>query len=246
MKQALLAGLCLLSAGLHPAPASVPVLLELFTSEGCSSCPPADDLLARLGQEQPVPGAEIIPIAWHVDYWDRLGWKDRFASPAYSQRQYAYAQARGWDQVYTPQAVIQGQDHGVGSDASRLQSLISAASKAPVPRLRVKLSRSGQGFLVKVSGALEGQPMQVALLESGLSSQVKRGENAGVTLSHGDVVRAFEPMVTLIAGKASWAVDPQTLALENGPLKAVAWQQGPDFHIFSVGQSAPLKAPIQK
>src|SRR3954466_3962011 len=96
--------------------ARVPVVVELFTSEGCSSCPPADALLSKLAQEQPVPGVEIIPLGMHVTYWDQLGWKDAASLPLATTRQQDYGVVFGTDRIYTPQAVIDGQDEVVGSD----------------------------------------------------------------------------------------------------------------------------------
>src|SRR5262249_37061382 len=107
----------------QPAPARVPVLVELFTSEGCSSCPPADDLLARMIKEQPVTGVQIIGLSLHVDYWNQLGWRDPFSSYKFSARQNEYAAAWKTDNVFTPQGVVDGSQQFVGSEWGKAREL---------------------------------------------------------------------------------------------------------------------------
>src|SRR5689334_4635092 len=107
----------------------IPVIVELFTSEGCSSCPPADALLARLEKNQPVAGAEVIPLALHVDYWNHLGWADPFSSHQFSERQGEYAAVFGNDSVYTPQMVVDGVREFNGSNSSLAQEAIAKAAR---------------------------------------------------------------------------------------------------------------------
>src|SRR5579863_9749163 len=125
-----------------PDAASTPVLVELFTSEGCSSCPPADGLLSRLGKTQPVRGAEIIALEEHVDYWDRLGWKDPFSSEAATARQNEYAGAFGGHEVYTPQMVVDGHSEFVGSSDGDAVRAIRAASQTPKPAIQLSWDRN--------------------------------------------------------------------------------------------------------
>src|SRR5579862_4403613 len=120
-----------------PDAASTPVLVELFTSEGCSSCPPADALLSRLGRTQPISGADIIALEEHVDYWDRLGWKDPFSSEAATARQSEYGQAFGGGQVYTPQMIVDGRTEFVGSSDTDALRAIRAASQASKPAVKL-------------------------------------------------------------------------------------------------------------
>ena len=167
----------------------VPVVVELFTSEGCSSCPAADEALRKLEAAQSVPGVEIIALGEHVDYWNRLGWKDGFSSPAYTARQRQYAQGFG-SGAYTPQAVVNGQYEFVGSHVGDLTK--AAASAAKSPRAVVALAAKGGAVQVRVTdvpSATAPTEVLLAITESGLASQVGRGENAGRLLRHASVVR---------------------------------------------------------
>jgi hypothetical protein len=208
------------AAASHPAAAApcsahsgtgTVALVELYTSEGCSSCPPADRWLA---QAFPARGdtARAIALAFHVDYWDRLGWKDRFATAAFTDRQYAAMRANGATFVYTPQVLIQGRDFPSWRTAGRSTDGAIAAANARSPRAAIALEATAQagGLAVKahveVPGVADrkGAAGYVALVESALASEVKAGENAGARLVHDHVVRvlrAFPAIAATGAGK---------------------------------------------
>lgn len=178
-----------------PAPAPVSVVVELFTSEGCSSCPPADALLSTLAKEQSVPGVQIIPLGMHVTYWDQLGWKDPASLQLATERQQAYGAIWGGDRVYTPQAVIDGREELVGSDEAGVKRAIAKAAKNPRARIGLQTSLDGNKLTTNatIADVLEAkEPLEawMVLTEDGLTTIVKRGENGGRTLQHDAVVRA--------------------------------------------------------
>ena len=176
----------------------VPVVLELFTSEGCSSCPPADALLARLADEQPVAGADIIALEEHVDYWDHQGWNDPFSSAQWTQRQQDYASSLSDHGVYTPELVVNGRSGFVGSRTAETYRAIKNAITQPHTEITVSVlnseKRNHERLAVevgKLQGAQQGDIAEVwfALTEIGLHSTVTGGENAGNELHHAPVVR---------------------------------------------------------
>lgn len=182
-----------------------PVLIELFTSEGCFSCPPADDLLARLEEQQPVAGVEIVALEEHVDYWNQLGWVDPFSSEQWTERQQAYAASRNSESVYTPQIVVNGRSELVGGRSHDVVQTIAASvsqlqtevSLAPLPyekRDRVQFKVS----VGKVAGAASADTAEVwiGISEKGLHSSVSRGENAGHDLHHASVLRLLRKLGT--------------------------------------------------
>ena len=182
--------LSLLAAG---PTARMPVVVELFTSEGCSSCPPADDLLIRLVKEQPVPGAKILALSEHVDYWDDIGWRDRFSSSAFTARQQRYAAALRARGAYTPQMVVDGSEEFVGSDPFHASDSISRAARSP--KARVGLQCVGASLSIEVDSLPAGvkdAEVLLALTEAGLSSDVRSGENRGRLMRHAQVVRSLE------------------------------------------------------
>lgn len=184
-------------AGISPSPSPsprTPVLIELFTSEGCSSCPPAERVLSRVASEQSIPGAEVIVLSFHVDYWDRLGWVDPFGSPAFTDRQRTYGQLS--NRVYTPQAIVDGRIDCVGSDEACVRSAITASARSPKPALQIVGSASSEVFALDLRvppGAMDGTDrVALAVIERGLRIDVKAGENKGERLDHSDVVRWFQ------------------------------------------------------
>jgi hypothetical protein len=184
---------------LFAAPARADVLVELYTSQGCSSCPPADKLLSRLGRE---PG--VVALAFHVDYWDHIGWADPFSKATWTERQHGYARALRSRSVYTPQLVVAGTAHAVGSDERAVRRLLEEARKRPVAaRLSGRLEPNARGLQVAVDAtSTGGRELRVfaAVVEEGLVTRVQRGENSGRTLANDHVVRRLEEVMTVGAG----------------------------------------------
>jgi hypothetical protein len=185
-----------------------PVLVELFTSEGCSSCPPADALLRKLDEQQKLGNAEIIALEEHVDYWDQLGWRDPFSSNQWTQRQEDYAAAFRNDGVYTPQMVVDGRSEFVGSSQSRARSAIAEAAREPKTKLALTNQRlNGDKLAVEVAvqtlpdGGSRTAQVWLAVTENGLHSNVLRGENRGEDLHHAAVVRSLRKVGEAAAGR---------------------------------------------
>ena len=174
-----------------------PVLVELFTSEGCSSCPPADRLLAALQKQQPVGNAHIIVLEEHVDYWDRQGWRDRFSSAQFTQRQNFYAPRLKFDDPYTPQMVVDGQAQFLGSDSSKASAAISQAAQGP--KISLTLSpptidgkRVAGSVSTASSSSLPHGDLYAVLVTPTASTEVKAGENGGRRMDHVSVARTFQ------------------------------------------------------
>ena len=177
-----------------PAAARGFAVVELFTSEGCSSCPPADAQLSRLVAAARADGTAVYPLAFHVDYWNHGGWADRFSTAAASDRQRQYGQAFKLDSIYTPQAVVNGTSEFVGSNAGQLSKAVAAGlAMTPAATITAEPTVGGDTVhvAVKATGAAAGEQVVVALVERGLSTHVKGGENGGAYLRHDNVVRAF-------------------------------------------------------
>ncbi len=168
-----------------------PVVVELYTSQGCSSCPPADAYLHKL-----VARSDVIALALHVDYWDYIGWKDVFGNKAWSDRQRGYAKTGGRRMVYTPQMIINGRDHVVGNRPRDVEELIDKHSRATHP-VAVSATREGNRLTVtaqsagRVNGAFEVVLVRFKPKEL---VEIKRGENAGKTLSYANIVTRIDPL----------------------------------------------------
>lgn len=235
MKPVLLAcAIVLVTRGGAPgAPPRTPVLVELFTSEGCSSCPPADALLARLLETQPVDGVEIVPLELHVDYWDRLGWKDPFSSSAFSRRQEDYSRIFGADRVYTPQMVVDGAEEFIGGDVAVATSAIGKAVARAHMMVGVSADLRGDTVRIAVDAltvpadATETIGVVIVLVEDSLTSVVRRGENSGRTLTHAAVVRRLQAIGALdrdaFAGEGQWKLGA---GWQRQRLRVVAFLQG--------------------
>jgi hypothetical protein len=217
-----------------------PVLVELFTSEGCSSCPPADELLAKL-QQQPVAGAEIITLSEHVDYWNHLGWADPFSSAQFSARQSDYAHRFGARDIYTPQMVVDGRKEFVGNDLATARQAIAEAARRPKAAITVRVAApethpdlSAVQLVVRIDNpgpaSVNGQlDVVLAIAESGLRSSVQRGENKGRKLIHTSVVRSLQTIGSFDS-KAATVLDTNPLikletSWNRSHLRAVVFAQ---------------------
>lgn len=187
-------------------------VVELFTSEGCSSCPPADRVLGEIVADARERDRPVFALAFHVDYWDRLGWKDPYSDAAYSRRQRDYASIIPDNRVYTPQMIVNGRDGFVGSDEDHATRSIERAldTAAPVAvKLTLVPAEAEPGDAPPVTAKYElddtDRPLllHLAVVERGLSTQVKRGENGGRTLEHENVVRSFVTVKLDASSKAS-------------------------------------------
>ena len=237
--------------------APVPVLVELFTSEGCSSCPPAEEELLRLERDQPVAGVRFVPIGFHVDYWNDLGWPDPFSSPAWTNRQRERDRMHN-GQLYTPQAVVQGERECNGSDDGALRSLASQAASAP--RMAVSVARApgvagapagpdevrvavNVGPLA--SGATAALSVSVVLVEHDVVMAVTRGENAWRRLHHAPVARDLVRAGSVGAGggtaTATLHVPPSTA---KDKLEVVAVVEDPSAgRVVGIGTARLLLPP---
>jgi hypothetical protein len=201
-----------------------PLVIELFTSQGCSSCPPADKLLDKLARDGAVLGRPVAPLSFHVDYWDDLGWPDPFALPAWTERQRQYADALGDRSVYTPELVVVGRKGLVGSNALAATRAIAAAPR----QIKIAATAKWRKDTITVEAkAPPGADVFVAIWQDGTKTKVPRGENAGATLAGDRVVRRLERVATAgNSGTKTIPLDPTW-----GTVGAIAFAQKSDRSI---------------
>lgn len=211
----------LAAAGASAQEGHGPVVVELFTSQGCSSCPPADELLGELAARE-----DVIALALHVDYWDYIGWQDVFAAPEFTRRQYAYGHAAGSDMVYTPQIIIGGQDRVVGVRPMAVMDLVQAHRAAPDPVV-LSVETAGRAYTVEAEARMPPpRPAMVVQLVTYLPHaevEISRGERAGTVGEHYNVVTSWQVL-------AEWdgtaplrlSVTPQ----DEGPHVVIVQQSG--------------------
>lgn len=220
-------------------------IVELFTSEGCSSCPPADELLSKIIKES--RGKRVFAMSFHVDYWDRLGWPDPFGQAAFTARQNDYANAFDARSVYTPQMIVNGRVEFVGSNDDKAENAINRALKEPAVAsvtLKTTMASEGRRAAVEyvVKSAPSGAALNVALVQRGLVTKVERGENAGETLRHDNVVRVFKTIP--LDDKGEGRVD---IELPNGAnasdLSVIAFVQERDLRAIVGAASVELAKP---
>jgi len=234
---ALLLSITSFAADVHQPNNPTPVLVELFTSEGCSSCPPADALLRQL-DTQPISGVQLIVLSEHVDYWNHIGWKDPYSSQFFSQRQNTYAQRMGNGSVYTPQMIVDGTNEFVGSDSKEAQKAIErsrAEGKLPVSLSNISLNKGtlhGQVEIGALPEALHTRSADVyiAIALNRAESQVLRGENEGRRLQHVAVATNITKIGSV--SKAKGFVQDASVKLEgnndSANLRVVVFAQEPN------------------
>ena len=220
----------------------VPVLVELFTSEGCSDCPAADALLAELDAKQFVPGANAIVLSEHVTYWNHLGWRDPFSLEAMTQRQEAYVRRFGLDSAYTPQAVVDGSTQFVGSDERAMLAAVSKAAARPKISLGIENAcRDHATVRFAVRGEkIAGSKLIAVLAANATHSEVARGENAGRTLHHTAVVRALKELDGSVADGRPLTLDAPTNSdgIESKLRLVVFAADGRTGHVIAAAEQA--------
>jgi hypothetical protein len=205
---AILVALTMTMHGAPPKLGPSPVVVELFTSQGCSSCPPADALIHDIANDPAMRG-RVIPLAFHVDYWDSLGWRDPFSSAEWTQRQARYARTMRLSSAYTPQAVVNGTREFVASNRAALSAALEKASNEK-PRTEITLTarREGNSVIANIhANVAANDDLLLAIAEDGVTTKIEHGENAGRTLTNDAIVRRLirvTPGQSTIPLAAAW------------------------------------------
>jgi hypothetical protein len=186
---AILATLSFTMHGAQPNLGPSPVVVELFTSQGCSSCPPADALIHDIANDPAMRG-RVIPLAFHVDYWDSLGWRDPFSSSEWTQRQARYARTMHLNSAYTPQAVVNGTREFVGSNRAALSAALEKASNERGGEITLIARRDGNSLIATIHATIRANDdLMLAIVEDGVTTKIEHGENAGRTITNDAIVR---------------------------------------------------------
>jgi hypothetical protein len=220
-------GVCAIIAIIRPAHAEPRAVVELFTSQGCSSCPPADKVIGELAKDP-----SVIALSMPIDYWDYLGWKDTLADARFSARQKAYSLMRGDRDVYTPQVVVNGAAHVIGSDRAGIESAIGATSKADgVMSVPVSMGLSGKQITVSVAASNKGPvavhgEVWICSISKTVPISIGRGENRGRDLTYYNVVRNVLKVGDWNGNAGSWTVPLENISREGIDAAAVFVQDG--------------------
>ena len=212
-------------------------VLELFTSQGCSSCPPADRLLGNYAD-----AGNVIALSFHDDYWDRLGWKDPFSSAAFSQRQNAYAKVLGLSQIYTPQLIINGEKEMVGSAEDKIAATIKKAeekqSAAIVTINKVSADDAKATLDYSIEGTEKNAILNIALVQNKITTNVKTGENGGATLTNYNVVRNFKSIASVNGTNSAFVDLPQ--GVDKKDLSVIIFLQSSSSYRISAAAKSSL------
>jgi hypothetical protein len=220
-------GVCAIVAIIRPAHADPRAVVELFTSQGCSSCPPADKIIGELAKDP-----SVIALSMPIDYWDYLGWKDTLADARFSARQKAYSQMRGDREVYTPQVVVNGSAHVVGSDRAGIESAIGATEKtAGVMSVPVTMTVAGKQITVSVAASTRGPALMhgevwICSISKAVPISIGRGENRGREVTYHNVVRNLLKVGDWNGSSGSWTVPLENISREGVDAAVVYLQDG--------------------
>ena len=220
-------GVCAIVAIIRPAHAEPRAVVELFTSQGCSSCPPADRIIGELAKDP-----SVIALSLPIDYWDYLGWKDTLADSRFSARQKAYSQMRGEREVYTPQVVVNGSKHVIGSDRARIESAIEDTKKADgVMSVPISMALAGKQINISVAASGKGAAMAhgevwICSISKAVPIAIGRGENRGREITYHNVVRNLLKVGDWNGSSGSWTVPLENISREGVDAAVVFVQDG--------------------